>query len=382
MSAPEASQISEQMEPGGRGAVAGEAWPGYCGGSQPAMTRTNAVALLIAAAAGCYTPARILPVPAAVVNDACGGNGTAETCAQTAGCEWRAISADCPAGADCPQGICATPDACGALTARAACEADTRCAWSGQRPLAASIDLCPLGQSCATGGYCHTRDASGGGCTCVQPIACPAGADCPAVACDCSNPSPSGGAGGGTCTCACPACAPGETCPPCACTCAGGGACSGGGAAAGGTCACTCPACAPGAACPPCDCACGAGNVGIGGSSAAGTPTMTMRIGGGGPAGADLTDPCAAHGDAQSCGADSADACRWIELGIVCIAAPCPSGMCVGMTQTPPGDGGADAGAGAGGCGCACAACAAGQSCPPCTCSCCGPTTPPLPIPA
>jgi len=83
MSAPEASQISEQMEPGGRGAVAGEAWPGYCGGSQPAMTRTNAVALLIAAAAGCYTPARILPVPAAVVNDACGGNGTAETCAQT-----------------------------------------------------------------------------------------------------------------------------------------------------------------------------------------------------------------------------------------------------------------------------------------------------------
>ena len=44
---------------------------------------------------------------------------------------------------------------------RRACEADARCAWAGVRPESASIDLCPVGQSCDAGGYCHARDAYG-----------------------------------------------------------------------------------------------------------------------------------------------------------------------------------------------------------------------------
>jgi len=315
-----------------------------------------AALVFLLAAGGCYPQTNDRPVPALVVNDSCGAQATQQSCAAAAGCEWRAVKSECPTGAACPDGVCVTPDPCGQLADRAACEADVRCAWSGLRLESASIDLCLIGQSCDTGGYCRARDASGGGCTCVQPIVCPANADCPAVECDCSNPPPGGG-GGGTCTCTCPACAPGEACPPCSCDCGGGGSCGGNTAAAGGggvTCTCACPACAAGETCPPCDCACGAGNVGVGSSgSAAPAP---------GGATADVADACAAHADVTTCAADAGNSCRWIELGIVCVTTPCPSGACVQVKSVP----------GGGGCGCACPACASGQSCPPCACDCCG----------
>jgi hypothetical protein len=81
------------------------------------------------------------------------------------------------------------------------------------------------------------------------------------------------------------------------------------------------------------------------------------------------------HGDARACTADGANSCSWLELGIVCITTPCPSGACVQVKPVPDG--------GPGGCGCACPACVAGQSCPPCTCNCCGrvPNLPPTPEP-
>ena len=315
------------------------------------------VALALVATAGCYQQASNHAVPVTVVNDACSANATQPSCAAAAACEWRPVQGDCPDGTTCPDGVCATPDACAALTDRASCEADARCAWAGLRAASPALDLCPAGQSCDAGGYCHARDASGGGCTCVQPIACPANADCPAVQCDCSTPVPgASGAGGGvrTCTCTCPTCAPGETCPPCSCDCSSGGSCGGTTTGGGtGTCTCACPSCAAGTTCPPCDCACGSGNVGV--SNAGSAPPLP-------PAAETPTDPCAHHTDAGSCAADTATSCRWIELGIVCVTAPCPTGACVQMKAVP----------GGGGCGCACPACAAGQSCPPCACDCCG----------
>jgi hypothetical protein len=330
--------------------------------------RPARILVLLVAATGCYAQASDRAVPATVVNDACGTNVSEGTCAASAGCEWRAVKSACPAGATCPEGVCVTPDPCAGLSDKARCEADTRCAWSGVRLASASIDLCPLGQTCDAGGYCHTRDASGGGCTCVQPIACPTNADCPAVECDCSNPPPGGGGGGGTCTCTCTACAPGETCPPCTCDCdggGGGGSCEDatGGGTGGGTCTCACPTCAPGTSCLPCDCACGAGNVGV-------SSTRTTMVG---PAETTTpADPCAAHGDTTTCVADNANSCSWIELGIVCITTPCPSGACVQVKAVP---------GGGGGCGCACPACTPGAGCPPCACDCCGSTKDPGPVP-
>src|SRR5262245_23990057 len=306
-------------------------------------------------AGGCYTQASNHAVPATFVNDPCGANGSAETCAAKAGCEWNAIQSDCPAGAACPAGVCAMTDPCAALKEKTGCEADERCAWSGVRLASSSIDLCPAGQTCAAGGYCHARDVSGGGCTCVQPIACPANAACPAVECDCSTPTP--GTGGGTCTCTCQACAPGETCAPCACDCSAGSFSATGGR---GTCTCACPACPADAPCPPCDCACGGGSVSVSGDGSSGTTPTKI---GGGPADSLVPDPCAGHADTAACLADRANACTWIELGIVCITAPCPSGACVHMTPVP---------GGTSGCGCACPSCAADQSCPPCACNCCG----------
>ena len=229
------------------------------------LTSTRAAALsLLVFAGGCLHPGERSPGAGRRRERRLRRARDLESCAAVAGCEWRPVKSECPSDAVCPGGVCVTPDACGQRGDRAACEADARCAWAGVRLETASIDLCLVGQSCDTGGYCRARDATGGGCTCVQPIACPANADCPAVECDCSN-TPAGG-GGGTCTCTCPVCAPGEACPPCACLCSGGGgACGGGG---GGTCTCACPACVPGATCPPCDCACGAGNVGVRNGSA------------------------------------------------------------------------------------------------------------------
>ena len=325
------------------------------------------ISLLLLTLAGCYEQTTNHAVPVAVVNDACRAITSEETCValptvSDANCEWRAVQSDCAAGATCPTGVCVTPDPCAALTDQAACVADARCAWAGVRVASPSIDLCPVGETCDGGGYCHTRDASGGGCTCVQPIVCPANADCPAVQCDCSNPATGNSGGGGTCTCDCPVCAPGEACAPCACDCSGRGACSVGATGAAvtgaGTCTCACPSCPAGVSCPPCDCACGTGNVGVANGAA-----------GGGTRDA-VADPCGGHADVTSCMADSASACNWIELGVVCVTTPCPSGSCVQMRPVPGGN-----------CGCACPACAAGQSCQPCACECCGPTKGPVPVP-
>ena len=157
------------------------------------MRRAGILAVLIAA--GCYEQSSNRAVPVTFVNDACGANATQTACGAAAGCVWRPVKSDCPPGAACPDGICATPDPCAALTDRGLCEADARCSWAGLRAGSQAIDLCPAGQTCDAGGYCHVRDASGGGCTCVQPVACPTNADCPAVQCDCSNPA--SGSGGG-----------------------------------------------------------------------------------------------------------------------------------------------------------------------------------------
>ena len=247
-------------------------WPRSCPGVRPTMRRAGILAVLIAA--GCYEQASNRAVPVTFVNDACGANASQSACTAAAGCEWRPVKSDCPPGAACPDGVCATPNPCATLTDRALCEADARCAWAGLRAASQAIDLCPAGQTCDAGGYCHLRDASGGGCTCVQPVVCPANADCPAVQCDCSNPASGSGGGGGTCTCDCPACAPGETCSPCTCACGAGGACgSVTGDSGGRTCTCACPSCAPGATCPPCDCACGAGNVGVSNTAVSTSPT-------------------------------------------------------------------------------------------------------------
>jgi hypothetical protein len=330
----------------------------------------RAVVLALSVFAGCYQQTTNQAVPVATVNDVCGSNDSQPSCAAAAGCEWRTLASSCSPGAHCVTGVCVTPDPCGALVDRAACEADTRCAWAGLRESSQSVDLCPVGQSCDTGGYCHTRGASGGGCTCVQPIVCPAGADCPTVQCDCSNPPPRGASigssSGSTCTCACPTCAAGEACAPCACDCgarAAGASCGGATTNAGsGTCTCACPICPVGTSCPRCTCGCGTGSVGVAAPATPAPPTAAV------PA-----DPCAQHGDADACAADVASACRWIDFGIVCITTPCPSGACVQLTPVP----------GGGACGCACASCADGQSCPPCACSCCGqPAAGPVPVPS
>jgi hypothetical protein len=321
----------------------------------PRTMKYGAALVFLLVAGGCYQQANNRAVPAAVVNDSCGAQVTQQSCTSAAGCEWHAVDADCAPGAACPGGVCVTPDPCGRLADKATCEGDARCAWSDLRIESASIDLCLVGQSCDTGGYCRARDASGGGCTCVQPLACPTNADCPAVECECSTP-PTGSNGGGVgmCTCTCPACPPGEACAPCACHCGSGASCPG--ATGGATCTCVCPTCAPGASCAPCDCACGAGNIGVSNKVSSG-PTAPAP----GGSTTDIPDACAGHGDAPACAADVANRCRWIELGIVCVTTPCPSGACVQVKSVP----------GGGGCGCACPACAAGQSCPPCACDCC-----------
>ena len=62
----------------------------------------RALLLLAVAVGGCYSQTSSQPVPAAIVNDACGANGSQELCATGAGCEWRALKSECPAGTACP----------------------------------------------------------------------------------------------------------------------------------------------------------------------------------------------------------------------------------------------------------------------------------------
>src|SRR5882672_10149641 len=126
--------------------------------------------LTIAVLTGCGgSSSTTTQVVAAVVNDLCSSHESAGDCrADTEkGCSWIALGQSCPDGATCPSGICITPDPCGSIHDSASCNADDRCAWS--QPLAASSMpiLCPAGQDCMGGGYCHGRDLSGAGCACV-----------------------------------------------------------------------------------------------------------------------------------------------------------------------------------------------------------------------
>ncbi|MHB8419379.1 MAG: hypothetical protein ACYDCL_14980 [Myxococcales bacterium] len=116
------------------------------------------------------------------------------------------------------------------------------------------------------------------------------------------------------------------------------------------------------------------------------------------------TSPCAAHGDAASCGADGANGCHWLALGVACPAGTaCPAGACVpddpcgswtdsASCQAGPGctwsavsrlcplglAEGCDAGGfchAQGSSGCACVSplfCPAGAGCPPMECDCSG----------
>lgn len=385
------------------------------------------------------------PLVGAIVNDGCSVHATADACRGDTGngCQWIALGIACPASGDCPSGVCVTPDPCGKITDRAVCQADDRCAWSAVEAASSAPILCPAGQDCGNDGFCHGRDLSGGGCACVQPIACPPNSECPAVQCDCGG---SGSSGGGTCTCACPPCAAGQSCQPCDCACGGGGGSSGGTGCGQSTCTCACPPCAAGQSCQPCDCACGAGTVGVGGigtgtatggntSSGAATsvpactcPTCPPNTAcapcdcGVPPAPPPNTDPCTAFTDSQSCSADTSDRCTWYALGIPCMEGqPCRSGVCQQAPEPPPAGACGDhtdlascwadtahgcswislgigcstdpcppsgrcvamtpvPGSGGGGCGCACPACVSGETCPPCNCTCC-PDPAPIPPP-
>ena len=342
-------------------------------------------------------------LPAVAVNDVCAAHTTAADCGgdNQNGCAWVPVEA-CPAGASCPAGVCQTAGPCAALATQTACTADSRCAWSAVTVVAGSSSasvtptLCPVGQDCGAG-FCFARASGGNGCTCLQPLACPADGSCPPVQCACVPPPPAdggGSGGGGTCSCSCPACLPGEVCPPCNCNCGGaqdGGTTGCGGAAPGNgsTCTCNCPTCPAGEACPACSCACNAAatstmtvsatsnGAGASSSGASSLPACTCPACPAGSAcapcecGGQPPDPCAAHTDGASCVADTIDGCGWTAVNLACLVAPCPTGVCSRTTSSPPADAGQGTGSGGSGCGCACSACPPGGSCAPCVCNCC-----------
>ena len=76
------------------------------------MRRAEVLALVIVA--GCYQQTSNRPVPVAVVNDACGANTAPASCTAAAGCEWRVLTSDCPAGATAALAVTAVQ--VGALT--------------------------------------------------------------------------------------------------------------------------------------------------------------------------------------------------------------------------------------------------------------------------
>lgn len=191
--------------------------------------QTFVLLTLIVAACSTDDPGRQQPELAYRPADDCLPHGLDEC--QTAGCEWAPVAADCgPDQAGCGPGICTTPDPCSDHTDVSACEqdVDNRCAWM------ATDSLCPVGADCNDGFCYQTRDD--GECTCVCPLACPAGEDCPPCACDCPTN------GGEECPWICPDCDPssGAPCPPCYQDC-------------GEVCPWICPDCSPDSEfCAPC----------------------------------------------------------------------------------------------------------------------------------
>ena len=261
-------------------------------------------------ALGCNGGGLSAPQQGYLASDPCVQNTAAASCGTQAGCHWipTAISTtnntspshicnggSCPGPSCCPSdvsqqpGVCVTTDPCLSRD-RASCGEDTGCAWSQVGT------LCPVGATCGDGGFCHAKDAAGGGCACVSAIACPANGPCAPVECDCTGGGQPGGGigGGGACTCACPACEPGHDCAPCKCDCDTGGP----GCTNPGTCVCAGPVCAPNEPCPAYACACANG----GAASASGSGG-TVSSG----------DPCSMHPDVASCLADTANGCRSVQ---------------------------------------------------------------------
>ena len=144
--------------------------------------------------------------------DACAGLDTEEACLADATCTWYALGIPCQEGETCVSGVCQDIDPCRAHTDPDACaaDADNRCAW-------AATELCPA-DDCGDGGFCYQVPEDD--CTCVCPLECPEGGECPPCECDCSG---SGGGGGGEeCVCTGTACPDGATdCvpDPIECTC-------------------------------------------------------------------------------------------------------------------------------------------------------------------
>ena len=143
--------------------------------------------------------------------DACTAHDDADACLADADrCIWYDLGAPCQEGEPCVSGVCQDIDPCRAYTDPESCTAatDERCAW-------ADTELCPA-DDCGDGGFCYQVPEDD--CTCVCPLACPEGEECPPCECDCSG----GGGGEEDCVCSGTVCPEGddECVPePMECTC-------------------------------------------------------------------------------------------------------------------------------------------------------------------
>lgn len=129
--------------------------------------------------------------------DACAALDNEEECLADKTCTWIGLGIPCNAGETCISGVCQDIDPCHAYKDAETCAADTdnRCAW-------AATELCPA-NDCGDGGFCYQVPEDD--CTCVCPLECPEGGECPPCECDCSG----GGGGGGDEDCVCT----GTVCP-------------------------------------------------------------------------------------------------------------------------------------------------------------------------
>ena len=138
--------------------------------------------------------------------DACAAHQDEEGClADGESCVWYALGIPCQEGETCVSGVCQDIDPCRAHTDADSCaaDADDRCAW-------AATELCPA-DDCGDGGFCYQVPEDD--CTCVCPLECPAGGDCPPCECDCSGTG--GGGGEEDCVCTGTVCPDGATdCEP------------------------------------------------------------------------------------------------------------------------------------------------------------------------
>ena len=231
--------------------------------SQPAMKPPRSWCSRCSAAAATRRRA-IEPVPAAFVNDACGGHATQEACAAGAGCEWRAVKS-MPAGRPVrrrlrdARSVRQLADRGAAKPTRAARGRGCRLGVGVDRSVPRRPELRRgrlLSRARRLGRRLHLRAADrlsrerrlpGGRMRLLEPAARRRAAAAPA-------PAPARPA------------RPARPVRRARATAAAAAVLRRRRAAAAPAPA-RVPACAPGASCPPCDCACGAGNVGVSGSA-------------------------------------------------------------------------------------------------------------------